>query len=59
MNLAFRTTIALVATAVLGGCVAAGDVRPYPPMAPITPVVAPVMAATPGAIYQAAPGLSL
>ena len=49
---------ALPAVLLLGGCVAAGDVRPYPAMAPIVPVVAPV-AATPGAIYQAGPGLSL
>ena len=50
---------ALPAVLLLGGCVAAGDVRPYPAMAPIVPVVAPVAAATPGAIYQAGPGLSL
>ena len=50
---------ALPAALLLGGCVAAGDVRPYPAMAPIVPVVAPVAAATPGAIYQAGPGLSL
>ncbi|UNK57299.1 flagellar basal body L-ring protein FlgH [Pseudoxanthomonas daejeonensis] len=47
------------ATLLLGGCVAAGDVRPYPAMAPVVPVVAPVAQATPGAIYQAGPGLSL
>ena len=50
---------ALPAVLLLGGCVAAGDVRPYPAMAPIVPVGAPVAAATPGAIYQAGPGLSL
>ncbi|KAF1685584.1 flagellar basal body L-ring protein FlgH [Pseudoxanthomonas broegbernensis] len=59
MNLPFRTAAVLAATALLGGCVAAGDVRPYPPMAPVVPVVAPSVAATPGAIYQAGPGLSL
>ena len=50
---------ALPATLLLGGCVAAGDVRPYPAMAPITPVMAPVAQATPGPIYHAGPGLSL
>ncbi|MDR7192578.1 flagellar basal body L-ring protein FlgH [Luteimonas terrae] len=37
----------------LAGCVAAGDVRPYPAMAPIQPVVALPAQASPGAIYQA------
>ncbi len=59
MHLPIRSIIVLASTALLGACVAAGDVRPYPQMAPITPVVAPVVAATPGAIYQAGPGLSL
>jgi len=49
----------LAALPILGGCVAAGDVRPYAEMAPIVPVVAYVEPATPGAIYQGGPGLSL
>ena len=49
----------LLATLSLGGCVVAGDVRPLPAMAPVVPVVAPSAPATPGAIYQAGPGLSL
>ena len=51
--------LALVAVPVLAGCVAAGDVRPYADMAPIVPVIAYAEPATPGAIYQAGPGLSL
>ncbi|MCW0375043.1 flagellar basal body L-ring protein FlgH [Xanthomonas sontii] len=47
----------------LGGCaglgVAAGDVRPYAPMAPIVPVMAPQAQPTAGAIYAAGPGLQL
>ncbi|MBO9715902.1 MAG: flagellar basal body L-ring protein FlgH [Pseudoxanthomonas sp.] len=50
---------ALPASLLLGGCVAAGDVRPYPAMAPVVPMVAPNAPATPGAIYQAGPGLAL
>ena len=49
----------LLATLSLGGCVVAGDVRPLPAMAPVVPVVAASAPATPGAIYQAGPGLSL
>mgnify|MGYP003584140018 CR=1 FL=1 len=54
--LAFATATAAL---LLAGCVAAGDVRPYPALAPIVPVVAPSAPATPGAIYQAGPGLAL
>ncbi len=54
-----RLAAALSATALLGGCVIAGDVRPYPAMAPIAPVVAPAQPATAGAIYAAGPGLNL
>ena len=52
---------ALALPVLLAGCVAAGDVRPYPPMAAIQPVVAAPAHASPGAIYQAggASGLSL
>ena len=38
-----RTATALAAVPaalLLGGCVAAGDIRPYPAMAPVVPVVA-------------------
>ena len=45
--------------ALLTGCVAAGDVRPYPAMAPVVPVMVASAPATPGAIYQTGPGLSL
>ena len=36
-----RLLLASSVVALLGGCVIAGDVRPYPAMAPITPIVAP------------------
>ncbi|MCD7100250.1 flagellar basal body L-ring protein FlgH [Stenotrophomonas sp. MMGLT7] len=45
--------------ALLGGCVAAGDIRPYAPMAPIVPVVAPSAEPSAGAIYAAGPSLNL
>ncbi len=48
---------ALIAT--LGGCVIAGDVRPYPAMAPVEPIMPPSAQATAGAIYAAGPGLQL
>ncbi|KRG64352.1 flagellar basal body L-ring protein [Stenotrophomonas humi] len=59
-----RTTLlrhlsAAIAVALLGGCVLAGDVRPYPAMAPIQPIIAPSAAPTAGAIYAAGPGLNL
>ncbi|WP_295840866.1 flagellar basal body L-ring protein FlgH [uncultured Xanthomonas sp.] len=54
---------ALLLPVLLGGCaglgVAAGDVRPYEPMAPIVPVMAPQAQPTAGAIYAAGPGLQL
>ncbi|MCW0379919.1 Flagellar L-ring protein [Xanthomonas sacchari] len=54
---------ALLLPVLLGGCaglgVAAGDVRPYAPMAPIVPVMAPQAQPTAGAIYAAGPGLQL
>jgi len=55
----FRRVAALALSALLAGCVAAGDVRPYPAMAPIQPVVALPAQATPGAIYQAGGGSGL
>lgn len=45
--------------ALLGGCVIAGDVRPYPAMAPVVPIAARTPQATAGAIYAAGPGLQL
>jgi flagellar L-ring protein precursor FlgH len=54
-----RLLLASAVIALLGGCVIAGDVRPYPAMAPIVPVVAPSAPATAGAIYAAGPGLQL
>ena len=50
---------AVPAVLLLGGCVAAGDIRPYPAMAPVVPVVTANAPATAGAIYQAGPGLQL
>lgn len=57
-NLA-RTALACAAAALLGGCVIAGDVRPYPAMAPIQPIMPPQAAPTAGAIYAAGPTLQL
>lgn len=54
-----RTMAALACCTLLGGCVAAGDVRPYAAMAPIVPVTAPSAPPTAGAIYAAGPGLNL
>ncbi len=52
--------ILTVSTLALSGCSRSfGDVRPYAPMAPIQPIVAPQEQATAGAIYRAGPGLSL
>jgi flagellar L-ring protein precursor FlgH len=51
--------LASAVIALLGGCVIAGDVRPYPAMAPVTPIVAPTAQPTAGAIYAAGPGLQL
>jgi flagellar L-ring protein precursor FlgH len=54
-----RLTFAAAATALLGGCVIAGDVRPYPALAPVQPVMPPQAQATAGAIYAAGPSLQL
>ncbi|RRN55394.1 flagellar basal body L-ring protein FlgH [Pseudoxanthomonas sp. SGNA-20] len=51
--------LALPAVLLLGGCAAAGDVRPYPPLAPIVPGMPAQAAPTPGAIYAGGQGLSL
>ena len=52
-------TFAAAAIAMLGGCVIAGDVRPYPALAPVQPVMPPQAQATAGAIYAAGPSLQL
>lgn len=49
----------LLTLPLLGGCVAAGDVRPYTAMAPIVQPLPAAAAPSAGAIYQAGPGLSL
>ncbi len=54
-----RLTFAAASIALLGGCVIAGDVRPYPAMAPVQPVMPPQAQATAGAIYAAGPSLQL
>lgn len=54
-----RPSCAAASLVLLGGCVVAGDIRPYPAMAPVVPVVAPVAEATAGAIYAAGPSLNL
>ena len=54
-----RLLLASAVVALLGGCVIAGDVRPYPAMAPVIPIQAPVAQASAGAIYAAGPGLQL
>lgn len=58
-NALMRHLSVAIAAALLGGCTLAGDVRPYPAMAPIQPVIAPSAAPTAGAIYAAGPGLNL
>ena len=54
-----RTALACAVAALLGGCVIAGDVRPYPTMAPLQPIMPPQAEPTAGAIYAAGPGLQL
>ncbi|WP_301655150.1 flagellar basal body L-ring protein FlgH [Stenotrophomonas sepilia] len=54
-----RTALCCAVTALLGGCVIAGDVRPYPAMAPVQPIVPMQAAPTAGAIYAAGPTLNL
>ena len=52
-----RIALPCAVAALLGGCVIAGDVRPYPAMAPIQPIMPPQSAPTAGAIYAAGPTL--
>lgn len=54
-----RLAFAAASCALLGGCVIAGDVRPFPAMAPVQPIVPPQAAPSAGAIYAAGPGLQL
>ena len=54
-----RTALACTVAALLGGCVIAGDVRPYPAMAPIQPIMPPQAEPTACAIYAARPTLQL
>ncbi|MDN8644718.1 flagellar basal body L-ring protein FlgH [Stenotrophomonas indicatrix] len=54
-----RTALACAVAALLGGCVIAGDVRPYPAMAPLQPIMPPQAEPTAGAIYAAGPTLQL
>lgn len=54
-----RPALATLLLAALGGCAIAGDVRPYPAMAPVAPVMPPPAQATAGAIYAAGPALQL
>lgn len=51
-----RCCAGLAAAALLAGCVASGDVRPYPAMAPVQPVIQVPVAATEGAIYRGGGG---
>lgn len=54
-----RLLAAAVIVSTLSGCVIAGDVRPYPAMAPVEPIMPLSAQATAGAIYAAGPGLQL
>jgi len=54
-----RIALPCAVATLLGGCVIAGDVRPYPAMAPIQPILPPQAAPTAGAIYAAGPTLQL
>lgn len=54
-----RSALACAVAALLGGCVIAGDVRPYPTMAPLQPIMPPQAEPTAGAIYAAGPTLQL
>lgn len=54
-----RCLAAIGGSALLGGCVVAGDIRPYPTMPPIMPISAQPATPSAGAIYAAGPGLNL
>jgi len=55
----FPSAAALACIALLGGCTVAGDIRPYPALAPMQPLAAPMAEPSAGAIYAAGPGLNL
>jgi len=55
----FPSAAALACIALLGGCTVAGDIRPYPALAPMQPLVAPMAEPSAGAIYATGPGLNL
>ena len=59
LTLTARTALVAAVAALLGGCVIAGDVRPYPAMAPVQPIVPPQATPSAGAIYASGPGLQL
>ncbi len=54
-----RFSCAAAVCVAASGCVIAGDVRPYPAMAPVQPVMPMQAAPTAGAIYAAGPSLQL
>lgn len=54
-----RLALAACSITLLGGCAVAGDIRPYPAMAPMAPVAVPMAEPGAGAIYAAGPGLNL
>ncbi len=54
-----RLAVAAATCALLGGCVIAGDVKPFPAMAPVQPIMPPQSQPSAGAIYAAGPGLQL
>jgi flagellar L-ring protein precursor FlgH len=54
-----RIALPLLAALGLTSCTLAGDVRAFPELAPVQPVVAASVAPTNGAIYAAGPGLQL
>lgn len=59
LNRIVRPALACAATCLLAGCVIAGDVRPYPAMAPLQPVMPAQAQPTAGAIYATGPTLNL
>ena len=54
-----RLAFACAITSLLAGCVIAGDIRPYPAMAPLQPIIPAQSQPTAGAIYAAGPSLNL
>lgn len=56
LRLLTTAALPLASLLALSGCVASGDVRPFPALVPMQPIVAPYAQATPGAIYQGGGG---